>query len=84
MRCLVKEATSLTCQECGGPFWMGSIRNLTSTGWTCEPCDNRALSLPMRRPDGTLSPCYCPSACTCRNPYRLTICGCLQHEDNQP
>lgn len=24
--------------------------------------------------------CYCPSDCTCRNPDRLTVCGCV-HDD---
>jgi hypothetical protein len=38
----------------------------------------------MTYTDGSPVPCHCPSDCTCRNPFRLTICGCDQHPKETP
>lgn len=27
--------------------------------------------------------CYCPDDCSCHNPYRLTLCGCKAHSNDQ-
>jgi hypothetical protein len=37
------------------------------------------LPAALQYTDGTPLPCMCPLDCTCRNPYRLTVCGCSQH-----